>query len=286
MSVSVQPYIDAIDFGSGALGWAMGSPSPSYAAVAVPFIDELQLWRIVPPVPLLVATVSASMTENAGVISACLDTLGVIRTDEGWWIVSPGSPWTVTSSALSIGGVDRLTIAGDLSCAVAQTSGGDVVGVPIDGSGSALWTCSLGSGVLLGSPRAERWLRLTGDYPTMSIDLVDDIGSTLDSISYDHPADSFPGSTGLTSAADSTVHSVPVSPGVVTMLGIARDGGPTYAVRVVHRTLTESSDVLSWNAVAAEIDAGWSDGELSRTIPWGAAADGQIAIGSRVETFA
>lgn len=220
-----------------------------------------------------------------GVIAYCDTVLGA------WHFISDGSPWTLEiNTVFSQVATHHLFVAGDQSEAVGS-DGTNVFGVPMDGSTTANWSCAQGTGRLVGAPRQNRWLRMsgTGDTDGMTVELMDDTGASLDSVTFTHPPDSYWDGGGGSGAdqADSLLSWVQLAEGMNTYLGCTRALGPTFEVTAIHyRTLVTTGDTLAWYAAEETFAPDWfDDGGNDLKHPVASSWLGKLAVGFVEDQF-
>lgn len=283
-----------IDFGTQ----VVGSVGPGYAVTADTAADEFALWQITDTGATQVTTVAASV--DAGPRASMDDCC----TYAGWTsrllhFFTPGSPWTANvdvNFSLPSDPV-ALFVSGDKAEAVLSTDS-TVYGLPMDGTTTANWSCSLGTGLLIGSPSANRWLRLSGDLPDdgfgepdwtnpLTIDMLDDTGSILDTITFVHPRWSwYYAATAPVPVTDSFLQWITLTTGSVMYLGKDWPNEPTtYELDIVYRLLDCTGDALSWTDAEQVLSSPWTDAFSTRFHPSASSYAGQLAIGYTVESF-
>lgn len=185
----------------------------------------------------------------------------------------------------SIGG-QQLVLAGD-SGEIIVSDDTTVYGLPVDGSTTANWTCSLGSGFLAGSPATERWLRLaprtvTDEDETMTLALMDDSGTVLDSLTFDHPPDSWLVPEWSPSDTDNTRYStlqfLPLGSNRVAVIARDVDGSPGYALYHWLRILDCSGGSIDWEGAWTVFDVETANSARD-LYPFAANYGGQLAVG-------
>ena len=242
---------------------------------------EFHLWEIsAGEVTQIGFTNGAYVVSASNVKSAAAGGIIAVQIDYGWFIILAASPWTVSFVGFDFetwtGNTGNIYIAGDLSEAVASTLDGTVYGLPVDGvyPGVANWSCSLGSGRLVGAPHANRWLR---ENDAGGVDLVSSGGSVLDSLAWDWTA--VPGN-GYDGGRDNTAW-VQVSEDVTTYVYSSPvDSGASSPI-LHYRSIITTGDTIDWDAAEATCATTWPDQATTRSYPVASAWDGQIAVSYR-----
>jgi hypothetical protein len=184
-------------------------------------------------------------------------------------------------------------LAGDAS-QVVVSDGTDLWGLPVTG-GATAWSCSAGTRWLAASPSADRWLGLSPrDMPTqdatMTLTLLDDTGTALDSVTFTHPVHAtWSGWSdpmfGPDNIRDSSVQWLPLGGNRVAMVARVNGGSPDYEVSVLIRVVDCTGDELAWESAAVTFATTVTDGSLDRLHPFASDFGGQLAIGYRLESF-
>lgn len=270
-----QPFVDTtplLDGSSTALDSApMGALS---ASLGVVYADsKVRLYR-------LSTTGAAWVADNSRTAASCIfaaaDDMVVAAFPasggDDYLLVTPGSPWTEQTADLagSASAAYELFVSAD-QAEVILSYGGTIYGYPTSPfSGTANWSCSAGSDLLVASPRLERWL--SWDFST-TLTLRDDTGTSLDTetVSPDY-GDLFDGAlTWVALAADVLCY---------FYIHVPTTGSwPSKPCVIRYRVLTTTSDVLAWDDIEQEIDAGWvvplsTDGMFVLASSW----FGQVAL--------
>ena len=214
-----------------------------------------------------------------------------------------GSPWTavIDVSISGVGDAVRMAIAGDQSECVAQDTTGAVFGLPMDGTTTYNWTCSLGTGNLIAAPAANRWLRVSGTVANpgsawqapitdpLTVDLLDSSGSILDSTTFTAPAGAwtFNATAGSSSVTyeGSALCWVQTTSTTITYIGTEYhyyDG--VTPLRCAWRTLVYSpgTDTIAWDAAEQSFETNWLNGASGNEHhAWATNWGGQLVVGYR-----
>jgi hypothetical protein len=215
-----------------------------------------------------------------------------------------GAPWApvIDVDFTTPGDVVRMAIAGDQSECVAQDNTGTVFGLPMDGTATPNWSCALGTGNLIGSPAANRWLRVSGTVTNpgsgwqspitdpLTIDLLDSSGSVLDTVTFTAPAGSW---TFNATAGSSTVTYegnalcwVQTTPTIITYVGTKLHVYTTGSnPQVAYRCLEyhPGTDTITWMAAEQVFDTTWGPEHSGEEWHgWASNWGGQLVVGYRL----
>lgn len=257
-------------------------------------VDEFQCWRLTSSgVSMLAST--ASPGGVPGAVHACEGTAALwTPSADHLAVFTDGAPWTVEEQTFSGLTIDRLLVAGDHGEVIAADhDGGTIYGLPLSGASTPSWSCSLGTGVLVGAPAAGRWLRHSGGLPddgfgdadttaTQTLDLLDDTGTVLDSVTFIAP----PGSWDWDQFAVP-----PVGVGASLMCWVQAD--PATFVYLGATAMVPGAFDVAWRPLTVDVGAGtlaWADSETTWTPdwthsfgtvwhPWASAWGGQLLVG-------
>ena len=255
---------------------------------------EWRCWRLTSSGVSLLAS-STYPGGVPGAVHACEGTVAVwTPSTDQLTVFTDGAPWTVAAQTFTGLAVDRVIVAGDQGQVVAADHvGGAVYGLPLSGASTPAWSCSLGDGVLVGSPLAGRWLRHSGGLPDdgfgasdttapQTLDLLDDSGSVLDSVTFTAPAGSWDWTLFASSPVPVGASCMSwVQPTPTTVLYFGSTSMTIGAFDIVWRRLTfdPGADTIAWDTSEATWTPDWVNTFGSVWHPWASSWGGQVLVG-------
>ena len=255
-------------------------------------VDEFQCWRLTSSgVSMLAST--ASPGGVPGAVHACEGTAALwTPSADHLAVFTDGAPWTVEEQTFSGLTIDRLLVAGDHGEVIAADhDGGTIYGLPLSGASTPSWSCSLGTGVLVGAPAAGRWLRHSGTLPddglgnpdtsaAQTLDLLDDTGTVLDSVTFTAPAGAWSeNSFGVdVDQGASMMCWVQTDPATIVYLGSTSIFGPAFDVEWRPLTFDAGTDTIAWAAAVGSWTPDWVQSFGAAWHPWASAWGGQLLV--------